>query len=123
MHRIGRSGRAEKEGKSILFTADYEQDYKKAIEELMDLSIEEIPFPDGVEIATNLLPEERPNLANEKDPNRNARKRLGGDAFHEKKDKNKKTNQGGSYRRELAKKYKKPQRRGDKIQNRKKKKK
>ncbi len=122
MHRIGRSGRAEREGKSILFTADYEQDFKKAIEELMGMQIEEINFPEDVEVATNLLPEERPNLVNEKDPDRNARKRLGGDAFHEKSEKNKKVNEGGSYRRDLAKKYKKPQRRGDKIQNRKKKK-
>ena len=122
MHRIGRSGRAEREGKSILFTADYEQDFKKTIEELMGMQIEEINFPEDVEVATNLLPEERPNLVNEKDPDRNARKRLGGDAFHEKSEKNKKVNEGGSYRRDLAKKYKKPQRRGDKIQNRKKKK-
>ncbi|MFW2348062.1 MAG: ATP-dependent helicase, partial [Wenyingzhuangia sp.] len=34
-----------------------------------------------------------------------------GPAFHEKSEKNQKTNQGGSYRRNLAKKYKKPQRR------------
>ncbi len=117
MHRIGRSGRAESKGNSILFTADYEMEYKTAIEELMGMTIEELPFPEEVEVATNLLPEERPSLVNEKDPNRNARKHLSGPSFHEKKDKNKKTNEGGSYRRELAKKYKKPQRRGDKIQN------
>ena len=34
--------------------------------------------------------------------------------YQDKKDKNKKTNQGGSYRRELAKKYKKPKTRGQK---------
>ena len=43
--------------------------------------------------------------------------------FHEKKAKNRKENLGGKYRRELAKKYKKPKTRGDKIQNRRKKKK
>jgi ATP-dependent RNA helicase RhlE len=89
MHRIGRSGRAERQGCSILFAADYEQEYKSAIEELMGMQIPEVAFPEEVEIATLLLPEERPILANEKDPNRNARKRLSGDAFHEKKDKNK----------------------------------
>jgi ATP-dependent RNA helicase RhlE len=35
-----------------------------------------------------------------------------GAAFHEKKDKNKKVNLGGSYRREIAKKYKKPKSKG-----------
>ncbi len=117
MHRIGRSGRAESDGNSILFYADYELESKAAIEDLMGMQIEQIPFPESVEVATNLLPEERPSLVNEKDPDRNARKHLSGPSFHEKKDKNKKTNEGGSYRRELAKKYKKPQRRGDKIQN------
>ena len=36
-----------------------------------------------------------------------------GGAFHEKKEKNKKTNQGGSYLRKM-KKYKKPKTKGDK---------
>jgi len=117
MHRIGRSGRADKHGNSILFTADYEQEFKTAIEELMDMEIPKLEIPEDIEIATNLLAEERPITVFEKDPNRNARKDLSGPSFHEKSEKNKKTNQGGSYRRELAKKYKKPQRRGDKIQN------
>lgn len=118
MHRIGRSGRAEKKGISILFTAEYEEDHKAAIEELMSMKIDQLPFPESVKVETTLLPEERPvSLVQEKDPNRNARKRLTGDAYHEKSEKNSKTNQGGSYRRELEKKYKKPQRRGDKIQN------
>ena len=39
-----------------------------------------------------------------------------------KKDKNKKVNLGGSYRREIAVKYKKPKTRGDKFANNKKKK-
>ena len=122
MHRIGRSGRAEKEGNSILFFADYELQSKAAIETLMGMEIPQTEFPTEVEVSTSLLPEERPSLVHEKDPNRNARKKLSGPSFHEKKDKNKKTNQGGSYRRDLAKKYKKPQRRGDKIQNNRKKK-
>jgi len=117
MHRIGRSGRAEKEGRSVLFTADYEQEFKTAIEELMGMKIPKADFPEGVEIATTLLPEERPTLVFEKDPTRNDRKNLSGPSFHEKSEKNKKTNEGGSYRRDLAAKYKKPQRRGDKIQN------
>ena len=38
--------------------------------------------------------------------------------FHDKKEKNKKTNKGGSYRLKIAKKYKKPQTRGDIFANR-----
>mgnify|MGYP004362513065 CR=1 FL=1 len=44
----------------------------------------------------------------------------GGGAFHEKKEKNKKTNQGGSYLRKM-KKYKNPKTRGDKNQTKRKK--
>ena len=37
-----------------------------------------------------------------------------GKAFHEKKDKNRKRNEGGSYKRKIEKKYKKPKTRGQK---------
>jgi len=43
-----------------------------------------------------------------------------GEGFHEKSEKNKKVNLGGSYRRTLAKKYKKPKTKGDKNYNKKK---
>ncbi|MGC1633509.1 MAG: ATP-dependent helicase, partial [Gelidibacter sp.] len=42
---------------------------------------------------------------------------IAGPAFHEKKEKNKKENLGGSYHRDLAKKYKKPKTSGDKNFN------
>lgn len=117
MHRIGRTGRAEHEGKAILFYSPLEIEAKEGIEQLMNYKIPEIKFPEEVEINHELLLEERPKLKFEKRYDRNDKKEELPSGFHEKKDKNKKVNQGGSYRRELAKKYKKPQRRGDKIQN------
>ena len=123
MHRIGRTGRAEKPGTSILFYTEKEEPAKRAIETLMSYKIPVIDFPEEVEISKELSPEERPQKGSHKNPNRNAGKNLSGPAFHEKKAKNKKMNLGGKYRRELAKKYKKPKTRGDKIQNRRKKKK
>jgi len=122
MHRIGRTGRAEQEGKSILFYTEAEKPAKEFIEKLMDLQIPEIEFPDTIEIAEQLVPEERPAPKYAKNPHRNTKKFEPGGAFHEKKEKNLKTNQGGSYRPMLAKKYKKAQTRGSKsINNRKKK--
>ncbi len=121
MHRIGRTGRAEKEGKSILFYTEKEEPSKQAIERLMDFEIPLIDFPDEVEIAEQLIPEER-SSSRGKNPNRNAKKlQEGGGSHHEKKEKNQKTNQGGSYRPMLAKKYKKPKTRGSKSVNNKKK--
>lgn len=120
MHRIGRTGRAEEEGKSILLYTEKELEHKEGIERLMDMNIATLAFPEEVEVSNQLTPEERPQIV-ESNHNRNAKKKLAGPAFHEKSKKNSKTNQGGSYRRELAKKYKKPKTRGDKkVNNRKK---
>ena len=123
MHRIGRTGRAEQEGKAILFYTEKEKPEKEAIEALMDYKIPVVEFPEEVEISKELTPEERAKPGKHKNPDRNLKKDLAGASFHEKKDKNKKVNLGGKYRRELAKKYKKSKTRGDKIQNIRKKKK
>ncbi|HBS11947.1 MAG TPA: DEAD/DEAH box helicase [Flavobacteriaceae bacterium] len=116
MHRIGRTGRAEQEGTSLLFYTEKEQEAKEVIEELMDMEISIIEFPEEVEISTRLTPSEQPK---DEEPRSAYKKRDEslGSGFHEKSDKNKKTNQGGSYRRLIAKKYKKPRTRGDKNYN------
>lgn len=120
MHRIGRTGRAEKKGESILFFTEKEKKYKKAIETLMKLPIKEIMFPaEEVDINHELIPEERPK-AKELNTRVKKKKPETGDSFHDKSAKNSKVNQGGSYRRKLAAKYKKPKTRGDKNQTRKK---
>lgn len=120
MHRIGRTGRAEKKGQSLLFTTESEQEYLNAIEELMKTKVPEYELPKKVEIATELIPEENPRAIEINNPNKVVEQ--AGPAFHEKKEKNKKVNLGGSYRREIAQKYKKPKTRGDKNANRKRKK-
>ena len=118
MHRIGRTGRAEQEGKTILFYTETEKEAKEGIEELMNYKIPKLDFPkEGVEISTELTPEEMPK-DQEGNYNRNTKQNDRGPGFHEKKLKNQKTNQGGSYKREIKKKYKKPKTKGDKIANR-----
>ena len=77
-----------------------------------------IEFPENVEESNQLTPEEQPKLI-ESNYNRNSKAIINGEAFHKKSQKNQKTNQGGTYRRELAKKYKKPKTRGDKNSNKK----
>ena len=115
MHRIGRTGRAEEEGKTILFFTEKEQASKEAIEKLMSYEIPMMDFPQQVEISTELIPEELPKIAG--NYNRNTKLKMKGAAFHEKKEKNKKVNEGGSYKFKM-KKYKKPKTRGDKKMNR-----
>lgn len=111
MHRIGRTGRAEQEGTAILFYTEKENDAKEAIETLMDLKIEELNFPKEVAISDQLTFEEQPQIVEINNPNNMEEV---GPAFHEKKEKNKKENQGGSYKRIIKEKYKKPKTRGDK---------
>ncbi len=116
MHRIGRTGRAEQEGTSLLFYTEQEQEAKETIETLMDMKISNLDFPEEVEISTRLTPSEQPK---DTEPRSTYKKRDTslGSGFHEKSEKNKKVNQGGSYRRLIAKKYKKPKTRGDKNYN------
>jgi len=116
MHRIGRTGRAEELGNSILFSTEKEIEYRDAIEKLMDYKIPLQPFPKEVELTSELTPEERP-VKKELNLGKKIKRDETNSGFHEKKEKNLKVNKGGSYREKLAKKYKKPQRRGDKIQN------
>ena len=74
--------------------------------------------PEVVEISTQLIPEEQPKVLEINNPSKFSDEDAPGPAFHEKKAKNQKENLGGSYRREIAKKYKKPKTRGDKNYNR-----
>lgn len=123
MHRIGRTGRAEKAGKTILLSTEKEQEAKEEIETLMDYKIPVLELPEEVEISNQLTEDERPREDREQSKNRTGLEYVPGPAFHEKSEKNSKVNLGGSYRREIAKKYKKPKTRGDKNYNRRNKKK
>jgi ATP-dependent RNA helicase RhlE len=113
MHRIGRTGRAEKVGTSVLLFTPAEVEFKEAIETLMSHQINLLDLPDSVAIATQLTFDEQPKHREHNNPlNINEEER--GASFHEKADKNKKQNQGGSYKRIIKKKYSKPKTRGDK---------
>jgi len=123
MHRIGRTGRAEKEGHSILLSTENEQESRLRLEELMQIKIETLEIPEAVEISTELIKEERPQIRERNNPIKRRDKDAPGPAFHEKSEKNSKENLGGSYKFKIAAKYKKPKTRGDKNYNRRNKKK
>lgn len=123
MHRIGRTGRAEREGRSILFSTENEQENVEAIEGLMQMKIPLMEIPKSVEISKELIEEERPQTKERYNPLKRRDEDAPGPAFHKKAEKNLKENLGGSYRREMAKKYKKPKTRGDKNYNKRNKKK
>lgn len=97
IHRIGRTGRAEKDGKSISFTTPKEEAFLFEIELLMNKELLMLPFPEEVSINPQKIPAEKDEV---KMKNAHIVKIAdGGGAFHEKKDKNKKINLGGPKKR------------------------
>ncbi len=123
MHRIGRTGRAEQLGTSILFYTQKELEAKEAIEALMDIKISVEALPETVAISEKLTYEEQPKILEHNNPHKIVGDDAPGASFHEKKEKNKKVNLGGSYQRTIKKKYKKPKTKGDKNYNKRNKKK
>lgn len=103
IHRIGRTGRADKEGKSISFVTKKEETLLLDIELLMDKELINMPFPEEVKINPVKIASEQEEVKM-----KNANTVIlgeGGGAFHEKKDKNKKENWGGPHKRKPPKKH------------------
>ncbi len=120
LHRIGRTGRAQKQGTAIVFTTPKEEKFLEDIEELMQFKVPQTALPETIEISEELAPEERPEAKEIYNPIHRKNKEdedAPGPAFHEKKEKNRKVNLGGSYSRTIKEKYKKPKTRGDKNYN------
>ncbi|KAA1248085.1 DEAD/DEAH box helicase [Aquimarina sp. RZ0] len=117
MHRIGRTGRADREGVSYVLTTEKEEEALLAIENLMEMEIEKLPIPEEIEISKILAPEEQPVVKEIYNPHKRPNDDEAGAAYHEKSAKNNKVNLGGKYQREIKKKYKKPKTKGDKTFN------
>ncbi|MFT5215649.1 MAG: ATP-dependent RNA helicase RhlE [Glaciecola sp.] len=118
MHRIGRTGRAEKEGHSIVLSTVAEQESIETIEALMQMTIAVSELPEAVEVSKELIEEEQPHHNERNNPlKRKTDEDAPGPAFHDRSEKNSKENLGGSYKFKIANKYKKPKTRGDKNYN------
>ncbi len=113
IHRIGRTGRQEKEGVAISFFDDEDLKIKAEIEALMDKPIPDLELPPEVELSEELISlEEKVEFV----PFNNHKVKQfkpSGEAFHEKLAKNKKTNVKKSYEDKMKKKYKKQYRSKD----------
>ncbi len=111
IHRIGRTGRQEKNGVAISFINEVEQEYQMEVETLMKKQIELLDIPEEVPISDKFTDDE---IAKPKQVNKTkivGISRSGG-AFHQKKEKNAKQNSGSPALK--RKKYKKPIRRSGK---------
>lgn len=114
MHRIGRTGRADKKGVALAFITKDDADNRKNIEELMGCKIPMMKLPVEVEVSTELTEDELPQVKMKNTLVRIPKKEEGGAAFHEKKDKNKKVNMKVRRAESMRNKYGKPKTRGQK---------
>jgi len=103
IHRIGRTGRADKEGISISFFTKKEEAQLLDIELLMDREIKKTEFPEAVTISKLKIASEQEEVKMKFLTT--AKLNEGDSAFHEKKAKNKKTNLGGPSKRKEPKKF------------------
>ncbi len=115
MHRIGRTGRADKTGIAITFITEEEKEYQEAIEELMNVKIPMLPLPEEVIISDVLIDEELPQYRMKSPVLKLPKKDETNAAFHEKSAKNKKVNNKIRRKQAMHIKYGKPQTKGAKV--------
>jgi ATP-dependent RNA helicase RhlE len=99
IHRIGRTGRADKAGIALSFITKLNAPMQKEIEVLMKKKLVILDMPEAVEISVNLTQDEKP-VTRDKSLKKLPKHVTPNGAFHEKKDKNKKVNLGGKRKQE-----------------------
>jgi ATP-dependent RNA helicase RhlE len=114
IHRIGRTGRADKNGISITMVTEREQEYLAAIEGLMNYKVPVIPLPENLVISDELTEDEKPKVRMRETLIVLPKVSESKGAFHEKLAKNVKVNNKVSHRDKMMQKYGKPKTRGKK---------
>jgi len=114
IHRIGRTGRADKKGIAISFITPKDMEARAAIESLMQLPIPFQSLPDHLEISSRLTEDEIPKVIMKEIQLKVPKKEERGAAFHEKSAKNSKVNKRVSRKEQMQKKYGKPIKRSGK---------
>lgn len=111
IHRIGRTGRADKKGNAISFITEKEKPLQEAVETLMKKQVTRLHLPANLIISDELTEDEKPKVFMKEiqlkipaDENRGA-------AFHEKSAKNSKVNTIVRKKDRMMKKYGKPKKR------------
>ena len=114
IHRIGRTGRADKKGISITFATEKEKPLLEAIEILMKYVVPVSPLPDHLTISEVLTEDEIPKVFMKTIQLKIPKKEDVGPAFHPKSAKNSKVNFVVRKKDRMMKKYGKPITRGQK---------
>ena len=114
IHRIGRTGRADKNGLALTFVTEKDNSALKAIETLMQKELEFASIPEEVDLTEELLEFEKPQLVVPGKPIKLPKRENVGASFHEKKAKNKKVNVRYNHKKAMQEKYGKPKKKGGK---------
>lgn len=114
IHRIGRTGRADKKGIAITFFTAKEKPLMDTIQALMKYEVPLLPLPENLEIAEVLTEDEIPKVFMKTYLVKLPKKEEVGPAFHQKSAKNSKVNVIVRKKDRMMKKYGKPKTRGQK---------
>jgi len=114
MHRIGRTGRADKNGVSITFITKADTENRGAIEGMMNRKIPIVALPTDVVVSKELTLDEMPQVKMKNTLVSIPKKEEGGAAFHEKSEKNSQVNNKIRRKESMRMKYGKPKTRGQK---------
>lgn len=104
IHRIGRTGRAGKDGVALAFVAEYEEWAFRQVQKTIGKEIEVLENPPELEITTRMSSDEI-RAMDTGSPTKAPSLKGGGGAFHEKKQKNQKQNWEGLTKEQYKKKY------------------
>jgi ATP-dependent RNA helicase RhlE len=114
IHRIGRTGRADKKGIAITFITENEKSSLSMIETLMKYQLPIVELPQNLVISEVLTEDEIPKVFMKIIQLKTPKKEEVGPAFHEKSAKNSKVNYIVKKKDRMMKKYGKPITRGQK---------
>jgi len=108
IHRIGRTGRADKKGIALTFITEKDKPLQEAIETLMKQPIQRMELPENLLISDELTEDEKPKVFMKEIKLKIPKAEERGPAFHEKSAKNSKVNYIVRKKDRMMKKYGKP---------------
>ena len=114
IHRIGRTGRADKTGIAISFVTERETEPQTAIEQLMKYQVPVVALPENLVISDELTDDEQPKIHMKIIEPKVLKREDVGPAFHEKALKNQKVNVRRDHAAEKMLKYGRPIKRSGK---------